>query len=110
VVSLSIIERVVSILDEKKISQKEICDLLNINSSTFSTWKRRYANIPSDKIVPIADFLKVSIRFLLTGEGTKEKREITEQENEILRIYNALSLKDKTALLTRAYDLEEQNK
>lgn len=107
---MSVIERIISILEEKEIPQKEICDLLSISSSTFSTWKKRYANIPSDKIAPIAKFLKVPVLYLLTGEGDKEIREMTEQENELLRIYNALSLKDKTALLTRAYELEEQNK
>lgn len=39
-----------------------------------------------------------------------QKNELDEQEKELLRIFKTLSIKDKTLLLTRAYELEEQNK
>lgn len=107
---MSVIERIIEILECKGIAQKEVCAILSINSSTFSTWKKRYSNIPTDKVVDIADFLKVPIRYLLTGEGKKEIIELTDQEEELLRIFNSLNMKDKTALLSRAYELEEQNK
>jgi len=107
---LSVIERIIEILEAKGIPQKEVCTALGINSSTFSTWKKRYSNVPTDKVLMIASFLKVPVLYLLTGEGKKELIELSDQEEELLRIFNSLSMKDKTALLSRAYELEEQNK
>ena len=99
---MSVMKRIMEVIEYKGIQQKDVCEALGINSSTFSTWKKRYGNIPIDKLVAIADYLKVPVLYLLTGQGEKEKREMTEQENELLRIYNVLSLKDKSTLLIRA--------
>jgi transcriptional regulator with XRE-family HTH domain len=110
VIVLSVIERIVKILDDRGISQKEICDKTGIKQQTFSTWKKCYSNVPTDKVIVIADFLKVSLSYLLTGEGSEEIKKLSEQEEELLRIFNSLSMKDKTSLLSRAYELEEQSK
>ncbi|MBP2656245.1 MAG: hypothetical protein H6Q73_3814 [Firmicutes bacterium] len=107
---MSVIERIVSILDDRGISQKELCDKTAIKPQTFSTWKKQYTNIPTDKVVVIADFLKISLSYLLTGEGCEEIQKLTEQEEELLRIFNILSVKDKTLLLSHAYELEENSK
>ncbi|MCE5287017.1 MAG: helix-turn-helix domain containing protein [Pelosinus sp.] len=107
---MTTIERIVNILDDRGISQKDLCDKTGIKPQTFSTWKKQFSDVPSDKLIAIANFLKVSISFLLTGEGSPEIKQLSDQEEELLRIYNLLNLKDKTALLSRAYELEEQNK
>lgn len=106
---MSVIERIVKILDNRGVSQKELCDKTGIKQQTFSTWKKQYSNVPTDKVIEIADFLKVSLSYLLTGKGSEEEKQLTEQEEELLRIFNALSMKGKTALLSYAYELEEQN-
>jgi len=107
---LSVIGRIVRILEDRNISQKDVCTKLGINSSTFSTWKKQHGNVPNDKLLIIADFLKVSLTYLLTGEGSEEIIELSDQEKELLRIFNALNIKGKAALISRAYELEEQNK
>jgi transcriptional regulator with XRE-family HTH domain len=109
-ITLTIIERIVNLLDEKNVPQKEICDLLGIKSSTFSTWKKRFTSIPAEYIIPIADHLKVPVRYILSGEGAQELVDLTEQEEELLKIFKSLSIKDKTALLSKAYELEEHAK
>ena len=107
---MSVIGRIVRILEDRNISQKDVCTKLGINSSTFSTWKKQHGNVPNDKLLIIADFLKVSLTYLLTGEGSEEIIELSDQEKELLRIFNALNIKGKAALISRAYELEEQNK
>jgi transcriptional regulator with XRE-family HTH domain len=115
---LSVIGRIVKILESKNIEQKELCLKTGIGQSTFSSWKKNYRNVPTDKLLLIADFLEVPIRYLMTGEGeeavinqiSQGVRELTEQEEELLRIFNSLNMKDKTSLLSHAYELEEQNK
>ena len=108
---MTVIERIVTVLETKGIEQKELCDKTGISPQTFSGWKKYFRNVPTDKLILISDFLQVPIRFLLTGEGDPEVKtpSLTEQECELLRIFNSLSMKDKTALLSRAYELEEQN-
>lgn len=38
------------------------------------------------------------------------KNELNDHEEELLRVFKTLSIKDKTILLSRAYELEEENK
>lgn len=115
---MTVIERVVNILEKKSIQQKELCQNTGIKEATFSGWKKNYRNIPNEELIKIADYLQVPIRYLLTGEDeesvlafiSRNTRELNEQEEELLRIFNALPVRGKAALLSHAYELEEQNK
>jgi transcriptional regulator with XRE-family HTH domain len=106
---LSVIERIVELLDARGISQKEICEKTDIKPQTFSTWKKQYSNVPIDKLVVIADYLQVSLSYLVTGEGSEQIEQLSEQEEELFRIFKSLNMKNKTALLSYAYKLEEEN-
>ncbi len=105
---MSVIERIVEIIEDRGISQKELCENTNIKRQTFSTWKNRNSNISLDEASAIADYLNVSLTYLSTGKGSPEIQQLTEQEEELLRIFKSLNIKDKTSLLSRAYELEEQ--
>lgn len=114
---MTAIERIIKVIEEKKIQQKELCEKTGINQSTFSSWKKNYRNVPNDEMILIADFLDVPLRYLLTGDDEETMQEyilrkttLSEQEEELLRIFKSLNMKDKIALLSRAYELEEQNK
>lgn len=107
---MAIVNRIVDLLELKGISQKDFCEKTEIKQQTFSTWKNRYSsNVPAEKLAKIADVLQVPILYLLTGEGDKEIKEPSIQEKELLRIFNSLNVKGQAALLSRAYELEEQN-
>lgn len=107
---MTVIERIIEVIDKKGFNQKDVCDQTGISQSTLSGWKKFYRNVPTDKVIAIADYLNVSLTYLLTGKGSIEVKHLSDQEEELLRIFNSLSMKDKTALLSRAYELEEQNK
>lgn len=62
---MSIIERIVQIIDEKHLNQNELCKKLNIRNSTFSTWKTRNTDPPAKYILLICEFLNVSVDYLL---------------------------------------------
>ena len=67
-----------------------MCDRLGIRTSTMSTWKTRNSDPPAKYIKPIADFLGVSVHYLLTGEEAPARKLTTAEEDELLGLYRAL--------------------
>ena len=63
-----IIQRVLSLLDEKSLKAADLCRALDISTSTMTNWKNRGTEPPAKMIVPICEFLGVSCEFLLTGK------------------------------------------
>ena len=130
---LSIINNILSLMEELNVNQNEMCAYLHIGTSTMSNWKNRGTDPPAKYIIPICDFLNVSPEYLLTGENRKESNisqsaiatgdhststvNIGSQEThsqqedetvqEITRILNELPLKERTKLLSMIYDFEE---
>ena len=65
---MTISQRIFSILKEKKKKQKELSAYTGISEAAISDWKKKGTNPSSDKIFAIANFLEVSVEYLLTGE------------------------------------------
>ena len=60
------------LLQEKGITAYQVCRDLNIAQSTISNWKNRKSFIGSELAIRIAQYLGVSVDYLLTGnERTK---------------------------------------
>lgn len=62
---MSIIERILQIMDSKHLNQTELCKILGIKDSTFSSWKTRGTDPPAKYLVLICEFLGVSVDYLL---------------------------------------------
>lgn len=62
-------EKVLKLLKEKGISQKEFSIATGISQSTISDWKTKKNNPASDKILKICEVLEVSPYELLSDEG-----------------------------------------
>jgi len=58
-------ERILQLLDERKISQKEFSDKTGIPQSTISDWRKKKTNPASDKIMIICKVLNVTPEWLL---------------------------------------------
>ena len=73
---MTIGERVLSRIDELKMSQKEFSEKTGNPQSTISEWKRKGNNPSSDKIMIICNVLKVTPEWLLSGvdSSTKNKK------------------------------------
>lgn len=96
---MSIIERIVQIIDEKHLNQNELCKQLGIRNSTFSTWKTRNTDPPAKYILLICEFLNVSVDYLL-GRTDEPKTETSDPTTQILvEHFNSLSSDDKIAVL-----------
>jgi transcriptional regulator, XRE family len=63
--------RLKELRQEKKLSQKEIADLLEVSEKTISRWEKGENAIKSDKAQQLADYFKVGVGYLL---GDDERR------------------------------------
>lgn len=83
---LSIINNILSILEQKGINQAALCSHLKIGTSTMTTWKKRNTDPPSKYIVPICEFLDVDPYVVLTGapRSTEQKDDARQQLMNLL--------------------------
>lgn len=65
---MSVGERVLSLLKAKHLKQKDLATFLSVGTSTVSQWKDSNRNPSSELILPICEFLDVSVEYLLSGE------------------------------------------
>lgn len=87
---MEIIERIYQLLDEKEKRAYALCELLGIRTSTMSTWRSRQTDPPARMLKTIANFLGVSLDYLLTGEEAAAPRYTSTQEDELLDLFRAL--------------------
>ena len=112
---MSIIERITQIMDTKNLNQSDLCKMLGIKDSTFSTWKTRGTDPPAKYILLICEYLGVSVDYLLgrtenqngvtqvnTGDvgnhsnmNNSSKTELDEMSRELLNKFKELSFDDK---------------
>lgn len=84
---LDIIDRLLYVMAEKNISQKKICDALNISGSTFATWKQKHRNPPSEYIYRICEVIGVSANYLLNGDEIQQISQQIKYETPKLHNY-----------------------
>lgn len=87
---MEIIERIYELLHEKDRKAYELCEKLNVRTSTMSTWKARTNDPPARYMKTIADFLGVSLDYLLTGHEAPPRRYTSPEEDELLELFRSL--------------------
>lgn len=87
---MEIIERIYQLLDEKEKRANALCEKLDIRTSTMSTWKARTNDPPAKYMKTIADFLGVSLDYLLTGQEAPIRKNTTREEDELLELFRSL--------------------
>lgn len=65
--ALTASERILQILDERNISQKEFSEKTGIPQSTISDWRKKKTNPAADKILIICSVLEITPEWLLSG-------------------------------------------
>ena len=128
---LKTLDRIVILLEQEGKTQKELCDFIGINGNVFTAWKSGKNKSYERHLPAIADFFNVSIDYLLgkTEIRTTEIKTINDNhgvigdthapvtinngmvlgeiEREILNVCAKLGIKEKNALLSKAYELLE---
>ena len=102
------------ILDSKNIKMSELCCYLGINTSTMANWKTRNTDPPAKYIIPICEYLNVSPEYLLIGKELPTTMELlssklTENEEEILKLFTQLTERQQLKLIVKAEDMVEEN-
>lgn len=129
------IDRILEIIKENHLTNKQFCELLGFSLSTVTDWKNAKSKPTVSQIVRIAEHFDLSTDYIILGKtpnnyiktgniangdnnhatvtisnGTTKIFELTDFEKELFRLYGVLSIKNKSELLTYAYKLEQQQK
>ena len=95
------------LLDEKGLKNADVARATGISNMTLSDWKRGKSVPKSDKMQKIAEFLNVSVDYLMTGEE-KEVPTFSTEHIELISAYDKLSSADKLAIMQIIKSLSEK--
>ena len=110
---MDICQNLNNILKERKITQKELCQQISIAESKLSYWLTKSKSIPSEYIIPICNYLNISLSVLLTGQEYNPDNHIilSKEEIEFIKKYRYLSNKSKSEIrntLNHLYEIEKR--
>ena len=72
------------LLDEKGLKNADVARATGISNMTLSDWKRGKSVPKSDKMRKIAEYLNVSVDYLMTGKDGTFTKEIAETDAKLL--------------------------
>ena len=72
------------ILDEKGLKNADVARATGISNMTLSDWKRGKSVPKSDKMRKIAEYLNVSVDYLMTGKDMEFTVEMADKDSELL--------------------------
>lgn len=107
---MTVLERIKQLCREKKnISITTLEQRLGFSNGSLSKAK----DIPSSRIMQIADYLEISVDYLMTGEEKENKMPIFEYSSdimELIKLYSQLNKEQKSAILNmmRSFALTNQ--
>jgi transcriptional regulator with XRE-family HTH domain len=109
---LSFGERLLKLLDEREISQKQFAENLDITYSTFNGYVNNKRECDFQTLKRIATYLDTSIDYLLgltNHPQITHKGQLTHAEAELVVIYRQLSAEYQKLLLEQSKLLLKQN-
>ena len=87
------------LLDERKLKNSDIARATGLSNAILSDWKRGKTTPKSDSMIKIADFLNVSVDYLMTGEDNRVDAPVFEPEHiELISLYSQLEKEQKEAV------------
>ncbi len=89
-----------------KCSQAALAEHLGISQQEISRYERGETKAPINYLTDVADFCGVSVDYLL-GRQTESAEMLTQDESELLHLYQALSPANRIRLKERAAALND---
>lgn len=65
------------LLEQKGLKAADVCRATGIKSPVFSEWKKGKSKPNTEKMLKIANFLGVTVEYLMTGNAEPEKKDST---------------------------------
>ena len=88
--------RIDSVLKKLNLKRASLCSDLGLSSTAITDWARRGTVPAGDICLKIADYLKVSAVWLITGN----EEGMSNEEKKLLTIYQKLSAQQKDTIWT----------
>lgn len=89
---MSISEKIASVLAQKGLRQKDLGEKIGVARSTINNWLSLNRDIPAQYVIPISEFLGISV-FDLLGQAEKASSSFSKpskDEAEALALYKRL--------------------
>lgn len=102
---MDILDRISKLLGNRE--QQELTNYLGLKKTAFSDWKSGKSNSYRKYLIEIAEFFNVSIDFLVYGKEKSSSSELSEEERELLTIFNLVSEREKGELIGYARRMVE---
>ena len=96
---LQIVKRITQVCDEKRIVRKSVSEALGLPDNCFSNWSARGTVPAGDICLRIADYLGVSVEWLITGKE-KEENGLSLEERHLLTLWAHLTSEQKDTIST----------
>lgn len=98
---MDFVNRIDLLLKEKLLKRTSFCELMGLTKTALTDWERRNTIPAADVALKIADYLNVSVRYLVTGEDEKAvvKENLTREEREFLNQWNSFSDEQKKSIM-----------
>lgn len=88
-----IIDKILRLLKEQNLKQKELCEYLGISNNNFTEWKSGRSTSYKKYLPEIAKYLGVSVDYLVGTSAVKEVsgKELSEQALEVAELFEKLN-------------------
>lgn len=95
---MNFIDRLELVLKQKNITKTELANKLNIRWPTLSEWAKNGSIPAADIALKIADYLNVSLEWLITGK--EKENTITMEQKELLELCAKLTPEQSATIKT----------
>lgn len=96
-----LVKRIDEICIKKGTSRKEVANHCGISTNTISTWISRGTIPAADIAIKIAEYLDVSVEWLVTGH---DRENLTDEDRDLLLDYHTISEQEKPIIRQQIKD------
>ncbi len=98
-----VVERILNMMEQRGISQREMAALLGISEGSFSKWKNQGSKSYSKHLGQLSKILNVPISYLVNGDldGDRKGAELMYSENtrNMIRMFDEMNEKEQQFFL-----------
>lgn len=114
-VKISILDIITIELERQNKSQKDLCEYLGMTKNTYTNWKAGKSSSYKKYLPEIAEYLNVSIDYLLGKEDHEQKKvpdlkannsTLSEQEQTIIKIFREATEEDRLEMIASIINIK----